>query len=72
MSADNYYVIYRLAPKKYVPVMYFASDDETLHSVKDADECMDQFSSLQEAVKYCEDDYTEYGYIITPECWEDE
>lgn len=69
MSADNYYVIFRLASNKFVPVMYFASDDEDA-SIEHATESLPSFPSLKEAVSYCQDEYTEYGFSISPECWE--
>lgn len=67
MSADNYYLIRRLPNGKFVPVMGFASVDET-PKVRMMDDY--HFDSLEDAIEWASEQYSEYGVSVHPECWE--
>jgi hypothetical protein len=64
MSADNYYVITRHPLGGYTAVMGFASDD----SNRPATEQDPQFATLDDALTYALNDYTEYGVSVDPDC----
>lgn len=66
MSADNFYIIYR-SGLCFVPVMYFASEDDP-HDDDRIPSSARRFLSLEEAIIYCEAQYAEYGYRVHPEC----
>lgn len=71
MSADNYYIIRKDVHGLFVPVMGFASADEDgyVPRIESRDA---RFTTLNEAIDYASNDYSEYGVSVHPECDSDE
>lgn len=65
MSADNYYIIRKHPEGGYTPVQGFASDDELPSVIPERHR---SFPSIDEAIEFVIDDYTEYGIRVHPEC----
>lgn len=64
MSSDNYWLIRKDNYGKFVPVMGFDSDEsEPFISLRHA-----RYSTIESAVAAVQDEYTEYGVQIHPEC----
>ena len=64
MSADNYYVIKKHPSGGFAAVMGFASDD----SMPRATKRHQQFATVEEALTFAWDDWTEYGVSVDAEC----
>lgn len=64
MSADNYYLIKKHPHGGYTAVMGFASDDHT----PQARETDPTFDTVDQALTWALDQYSEYGVAIDDEC----
>lgn len=77
MSSDNYNVVRKNpATGKYVVIMAFASayedSDEMAFDVPIGENKFRwEFNTLREAIDFANEDYTEYGVIVHPECLAD-
>lgn len=73
MSADNYYVV-RLHPEGgFTYVMGFASSDEDQYDIPVRENRFGwnmSFLSVKDAFKAANEDYSEYGVSVHPECEE--
>jgi hypothetical protein len=67
MSADNFYLIRKDKFGFFVPVMGFASNEETptirLNHPR--------YETIEEAIASVENEYAEYGLSVHPECYQD-
>lgn len=71
MSADNYYVVRKDAYGFFVPVMGFASSDESgyVPRVESVDK---RFVTVKDALDWALNSYSEYGVSVHSECESDE
>lgn len=68
MSADNYYIIRKHPDGGFAALMGFASDDRM--PVIDTDRAYKTFETVDQAVMWASDEYSEYGVSVHPECRE--
>jgi len=72
MSADNFYVIRKDTNGKFVAAMGFASDyvgnDEPGWGLPDIEDNDPKFDSLDEALEFAVNQYSEYGVSVDREC----
>lgn len=71
MSADNYYIVRKDAYGFFVPVMGFASSDESgyVPRVESRDK---RFVTVKDALDWAYNKYSEYGVSVHPECYSNE
>ncbi|KQO98263.1 hypothetical protein [Leifsonia sp. Leaf264] len=67
MSSDNFYLVRKLSPGQFTPVMGFASDDIR----PPASERYGVYPTPDTALAAVIDDWAEYGHSIDPECYLD-